>query len=120
MSIFSKRVFPAKFLVLNLKLQRDTKWQSLWLFHLLIKSMTKSVFYGFKATIQKYFVRINIKINKTVSIECLFFDMIGPIKYHQAMQTNYHFLFNLTAQPGIGLTLSNNKHSMLKKQDIFR
>lgn len=38
---------------------------------------------------------INIKINKTVSIECLFFYMIGPIKYHQAMQTNYHFFYSI-------------------------
>lgn len=57
-----------------------------WLFHVCLIFLTKSVYNGFKVTMHKYFIGSSMNIN--ISIEGLFLDVIGALA-HQAMQTNY-------------------------------
>lgn len=45
----------------------------IWLFNVCFKYLTKSVYNGFIATIQKYLIQIDIRVKINISIECLFF-----------------------------------------------
>lgn len=62
MSYLKKQYAPAKFWYMEYTLRRGSVLHEAVPYILFI-SNTKSVYNDFKATIQKYFIQINIKIN---------------------------------------------------------